>query len=530
MQKTDNVDEIWERLKKCDPRLWIIMISTFIFGLAAHGMVFLNKYCVHDDVSMFNHLGGTFSSGRWLLGLFEIHFYDWFQSNQYTTPWSHGLLCLIYIAIAIYLYVDILQINSKGLCILLSGIVVSFPMFAALYGYMFDAPYYMLAFFLSVVGGYIICKYEKNIWALIAGMLILACSMGLYQSYIPNTLSLFSLYFIRYIKKDWVDLKSAVKKGAYLCMSMVGSFVIYMLLQKMFYHIYSVGLTDNQGISSWGYEGMVAYVYRIIYAIEYFFNPKDVLGSASPFQFRGMLLYRIIVALVSGLCVFKIVVYCKSKKWRISRVICYCLSVCTFPLCAEFIFVMCNPQIVHILMTFGMIMPFFGLALVMEDFLYTDLLTDGVGRWLKNSLYAFSAVVLALMLVANIRYDNISYLKAELDQSRAISYFTTLITKIKSTSGYKDEYPVAYINAGSISDESLHNIQCFEEIRIQPWVGTVDTVNDYVWWEYMELWCGYGPAQADASAFIENPIVQNMPSYPDDGSIMVIDNVIVVKF
>ena len=47
---------------------------------------------------------------------------------------------------------------------------------------------------------------------------------------------------------------------------------------------------------------------------------------------------------------------------------------------------------------------------------------------------------------------------------------------------------------------------------------------------FMKNWCGYTPVFADAKKFENNGIVQSMPRYPNDGSIKVIDNVIVIKF
>jgi len=46
----------------------------------------------------------------------------------------------------------------------------------------------------------------------------------------------------------------------------------------------------------------------------------------------------------------------------------------------------------------------------------------------------------------------------------------------------------------------------------------------------MKCWCGYAPTFADAKKYENNYIVQSMPRYPNDGSIKIIDNVIIVKF
>ena len=55
-------------------------------------------------------------------------------------------------------------------------------------------------------------------------------------------------------------------------------------------------------------------------------------------------------------------------------------------------------------------------------------------------------------------------------------------------------------------------------------------VNDYTWIKFMKQWTGYSPTVIDAAAFAEIDEVKQMPSYPDDGSIAIINDTVVVKF
>ena len=55
-------------------------------------------------------------------------------------------------------------------------------------------------------------------------------------------------------------------------------------------------------------------------------------------------------------------------------------------------------------------------------------------------------------------------------------------------------------------------------------------VNTYTWRAYMKAWCNYAPQIKDSTDYIDDNRVIAMPSYPDDGSICIIDDAIVVKF
>lgn len=127
------------------------------------------------------------------------------------------------------------------------------------------------------------------------------------------------------------------------------------------------------------------------------------------------------------------------------------------------------------------------------------------------------------------RFSNACYLKATLKQQENISYFTTLITRIKSTKGYDDKYPVVYIG-NSISDCTITELGEFRSIEAYPYQTDFLSVNAFSWKDTMRLWCGFSPLEGDERIFTANEEVDKMPCYPDDGSIMIIDGTVVVKF
>lgn len=92
--------------------------------------------------------------------------------------------------------------------------------------------------------------------------------------------------------------------------------------------------------------------------------------------------------------------------------------------------------------------------------------------------------------------------------------------------------PVAYINGDKKNEENLH-LDPFDNLfRIMPYDFSTN-INAYNWTYYMKIWCGYSPTQIsedDILVLSQSEEVKAMPSYPDDGSIRIIDEIIVVKF
>ena len=134
------------------------------------------------------------------------------------------------------------------------------------------------------------------------------------------------------------------------------------------------------------------------------------------------------------------------------------------------------------------------------------------------------------IILFSFKYDNVTYLKAEFTQERLKSYYTTLITRIKSVEGYKDEYPVIYINENNIKDLSATELEEFEPIKLAYLNNYEDGINNYAWRYFLDKWCGYNPVMGNKEEFESLLEVKNMPRYPDSGSIKIINKVVVIKF
>lgn len=91
--------------------------------------------------------------------------------------------------------------------------------------------------------------------------------------------------------------------------------------------------------------------------------------------------------------------------------------------------------------------------------------TDGSigGAAIRIGKYILTMVLSVLMMIY-VYYDNAAYLKMNFVQEQAIVYFTTLFTQIKSVDGYKDEYPVVLLGNGEIEDMSFFCSENFSRI------------------------------------------------------------------
>lgn len=160
----------------------IICLSTFLWGILAHGFMLFNKISYHDDIAVFFGPSGIKSltnQGRWMWGVFacilkKIYAYD------YSISLYKGFFTFVFVAITFTLIAGILEYKYAVSLFVLSGILVVNTTITCLFGYIYMSLIYTFALMLSVIAAVIICKSSK--WYLWCIALVLnVCAIGTYQ-------------------------------------------------------------------------------------------------------------------------------------------------------------------------------------------------------------------------------------------------------------------------------------------------------------------------------------------------------------
>lgn len=518
----DHKTDTFRLLKNMDIRYKAVFVSTLLWGGLAHGFIFFNKISVQDDLFCLFDVGATYTSGRWFLGTLGSLVSWFFGSPNFSTPLFSGLFSLMCIAAFGCILVKLLDFRRIVCCIALSGILVTFPSVTGLFFYLFTMPYYMVALVLAGLGGLMICRQTK--YSVPIGIVLTACSLGIYQAYLPVTLCIFLLNFLHTVHTaehwSWTRL---IRQVLFYAVSSLLCFAVYYGVCKCYLLYYHDELSGYQNISSMGQEGLGVYLNRAILAYKLTLKPtnaKYLRASAYMYPYRAITIYRVLLVVSAILSVWMLISeYRKNRCKAVSTG----LALLALPAAANFIYIMCDAGNVHNLMVYGQVMLF----------VYTLWLAEQIFPFKIHLTQKACQGILLLLLVLSVmdaRFANAVYLKAQMEQQQTISFFNTLSTRIQSTPGYRDGFPVAFINAQQISSSAMRPIAGFEGMEIEPVDGVATLVNVYSWKEFMHYWCGFCPESADPAVFETMPQVEDMPHYPDDGSIRIIDNTVVVKF
>lgn len=515
-----NILSMW---KKTDRRYRITFFSALIMGIISQGMGLFNKFSCRDDIGDLFEIGATVSSGRWglqLIGDIEKAFYG--GVGHYSLPLINGTLSILLIGAAAVIIVSMLDIRSEGACIFTGGLMAAFPVITSIFTYMFTAHYYMFAMFLAVAGADLICRGDSLCRKLL-GIAAVTLSIGIYQAFIPMCLCLMVCRLLLEID-DRAPAKKTLLRMLTLTACSIAFVGLYFLINSIVLKATGTSLTDYKGISSMGAGTPLSeYLSRVKRAYREFFLPdRSASYSMLPDHLYYVYLFTVICLVIAFcVCLFRI-----FRRQAASGIL-YGVTGLAFPLAVNFIIVMTGEP--YTTTVYSQVFPFIAAVWAADRIVSgrAELLHPGAaGKHLSRLCLVYCAAV----LLVYAHYDNACYLKIVFSQEEAKSYFTTLVTRIKSTEGYKDEYPVAFINIYDSSDSTVTDIPEFDAIRMPNNKGMSVLVSDYAYFDFLNRWCGFSPVKADSLQFADDPQVQQMPCYPDDGSIRVIDGTVVVKF
>jgi len=500
------------------------LVSALITGFLTHSFIFYNKVSYADDSRHYFNLGSTYASGRWGLGVIE-KIRGILGLQNYSSSLINGVVSIILLAVFAMLLVRLLDIKRMLDAVLIGAYVVIFPTVTSTFAYMFTAPYYFFAALLMVLAAYLV---GKSWWGMMSAAVMVCFGMGIYQAYFCVAASLFVVKLLVEAKdrRFLENIQNAIRYLISLVLGLIGYFV----LNKVFLNVTDVELGNYQGISSMTelsqvdiFEGILGAYKSIVHLKE-----TDFVGISHTGLIQDMYHLCFIITLVAVVSYLTFI----YKKYEIWNTLYVGVLIAMMPLAVGLIFVMtASPgAYIHTLMIYSYVLiPIVPIMLlnVLEKEIRKELFQCAY-VWVKNS----AIIVMLVMILFYFRLDNLAYLKADYQQENAKAYFTVVLSEIKGTEGYSDEYPVVFLGNLDGMDWSIKTPWEFNEIQLQ---GYHTNMNQFISYfadvKFLVQHCGYSYSQpSDMQAIYESEYIRSMPCYPDDGAIQVVDDVVVVKF
>lgn len=501
--------------------LWSLLI-----GLMTHFYVFTNKLYNYDELySTPGSFGVGKENNRWFLELLG-HFMSKIFGGSYSLPLFNGGLALILLAVSSVLIVRMFEVKSRILAGVIGGFLVSFPAVTCMFFFMYTSVFYSISIFFSILSAYLVIKFPENFVCNVVSIALLACSLGIYQAYFPNTVSLFviSVILMGAFGEKGQTWKRVLLRGLHYVLVLVLGMAVYFTLNLGFksYWRGTGSMADYQGMESMG-EITVDELMRGIKLCYYKFiglAGREVMYLNTAQIVRKS--FWCIFLLLGGSALFLLLV--KRGEW--GKKLLMLAGFVVFPIALFLVHIMAPTASIYTLMGYPVVFLLVFMAVWVDRF-YREI---GNQRIVTVGMQWLAMVLSTLILFVYVWYGNGCYMSLEYTKSHDLAYFETMVTQIKSLEGYKDDMPVVFV--GNEIEDSTNRVGSLLQ-NVFPMDGKLESnVNAYSRVHIITKYLGFTPEIVGDDSMLEwmkRREVKEMNSYPNDGSIRIIDGTIIVK-
>ena len=493
-------------------RLKTIFFCVFTFGLVAHGYSFFNGNFSHDSLFDLYELSPDpmIAVGRYFRPVYRL------IRGDFALPVISGFLLMLFMALSIYLLTDILPIRKPFFLILTCGILITNASVTLLNAtYIHDADSYGFALLLVVLGIYITVKFKRGIFF---APLLYMLSLGLYQAYINVAIFVFLLLALVSLLEG-ASVKQEYLKGLFRMISVGVGMAFYFIGYKVVLMITGISQSDGyNSVSRTGGLSLRNIAHRFYYCLkselEWLIYPRNRVT----WLITGITV--VLMAVAIGL-VITLLSRMKSSKRPIPGVIGIFVMI---PFGINTITILSDQY--HELTTFSLFFLYILVVVLIELYLKNnDRIKIGSG------ITYVSALLLCIIIFDNCIYSNQVYLKKEMENAATLSVLTRMIGRMEGTEGYvPGETECAIIGILDEGPLSQHRAG-FDYDTGGLWYN-YNTSYPETYPIYLNYYLDYPVnfVSDDKLTALENtPEVKNMPFFPAEDSVKMVDGVMVVK-
>ncbi len=359
------------------------------------------------------------------------------------------------------------------------------------------------------------------------GVILIACAMGIYQAYFPVAVAaLLGALIIKVISEDILPSKILKTGFCYLGFLLL-SIILYLILTEWSLHAEGVQLNVHRGINNMARTPLSQYPSLMKAAYMRWWSFLTTINSISC-SLLAQILFRIFTMIFIGVAIIGSIIVFRKDHWNGVLLTGMFLMV---PIAVNLMEIMAPGYVVERMM-YGFVVAFLLLLALGEEPCMRRILSDwkNVKAYYVKAVRCMVIMVMAGFISVYVYYTNVEYFRMDFIQSQTKSYFTTLITQIKSVDGYKEDMPVSFIGEHSyVGLDSSFKGDYYNAVPYSSYVEVGDLINSYSWIKFMRYWCGFAADVKDEKEYKDLPEVQVMNTYPNDDSIRIIDGVVVIK-
>lgn len=508
-------------------KIKIEAIFLYIFGMIVYLPFMVNQLNNADGVSNGLLYHSTDYAWEDAQGRFFIKFFDMWRDGM-ISPSLIVALCLLFMVGIVCILWKVFECDNTiekfliGICILFS------PSVANLFTYYYCADSYSFAYFLAIFAVVFLLKSSKR--RFLVAVIMLICSMGIYQTYIGATVTVCVVWIIREILKNEMDIKQLLQKivrmVAGVGVSAIGYLAVFKLLEKIGY-LYPTGTRGMNNIVGNLFAkslGLIKLAYTVFY--DYFFT-----GNLINNYWRGRRYLNVLI--IVGILV--LILYCFYKKkiyksWM--KTLLLIVSVVTFPIMLTLIVILAPDASVYA-ETGLLMLAYMNYLYILPLVLLGELGKQKTMEWIKAGLRLLVAGIGVILIV----FTQVFARGVMLEQTKMQNLAYQIETKLEALDIYEPHMKVLVIGRPQngnfpVVDEEIAIITRGMISQYSLIFGSEDHISNG-WVKLLQYYCGvnYTSCDVEQRERIMNSVeVGEMGMFPTSTSVKQIEDVVVIRF
>ncbi|MDR1737054.1 MAG: glucosyltransferase domain-containing protein [Oscillospiraceae bacterium] len=505
-----SLGRVWRGLS---PASKTAFFTAFAAAFFTHLYFFASHFINEDSINYFLRPSADVQSARWLDNLFlDLRF-------NYSPPFLIGFLVMLFVALAAPFACYVLGVRGKGAAAAVGLFMATFPAIAYTNSYLYAADGYFFGMFLSVLAVAVTKRFK---WGFLPGAVILMLSLACYQAYITVTLGLCVFSLILVCLDEASAPRAALSRlWRYLALGGLGVGLYYVSV-RVTTALSGVELLDYKGISDMGKISLGELPRQILSAY------TQTLGMLRGRFYPMPLAVKLIVALVgliSLALIVRVIVTRGLYRKPLSLIAVFALLALS-PLAFHAIPVLMPQADFTMLLVYGFVTPFLFAAALADAF--------GLPKLLRSaSLAALIALALYHGTVTEVYYHRVSTFN-----TRTFALNERILARMEPLLEHSPQRRVALLGPlrNEYYDSAAHRFENiftgFDQGYWGPFIGMNSASDDVTrkFVNYADSFFGMRLERATPEE-IETltALSADMPVWPEEGSVAVIDGVIVVN-
>ena len=505
-------EQFIEKVKKNILPQWkVCFFSALVVGILTH-LYKLTNWLPNWDSLVFRYdPQNMIHMGRWFLPVVCT------PSSFYDLPWLTGFIAVLIHALGAVCICKMFGVRKNTTAAIIGAAVITFPTVTSVLMYNYVADGYAIAFLLSCMAAmFLVCEKPKYI----ASVICIAFSAGIYQAYITVTIMLLLCHLILEALREDSKVSKLITKSLKFLLTGALGMGLYYALMTLILKLTGIELIQYQGLdSAMSFQGLDIYgaLYTIKQTIvEYFFDFSE-----------GASLFSVLNCVIIGASVVLYVAEIIKRKTSIPKLLLIAVYAVFLPIGSCILAVINSGVDYHNLMKMGFFVFYLFLILQYEKL---EFKTQGLNAAKAWTIFAVSVI----LVFNNSIIANISYHKLNMAYEKSYGTLIRIADRIEQTEGSENCDRILVI--GAIAGSEAYSVNLPPDIT-----GATDSyilraddeiVGQSVLCSALNDYCGknytfiYGE---EKDSLIEKINGENMGVWPQNDSILIMDNVVVIK-